>query len=70
MSTAPQARLALSTPLNPRPPPRRPSPPPQQAMDVTKVQLQAGEEIRGAFIFVGDKSSNNGMDNPVCAMVR
>lgn len=39
-------------------------------MDVAKVQLQAGEEIRGAFIFVGDKSSNNGMDNPVCAMVR
>lgn len=33
------------------------------------MQLRAGEEIEGAFLFVGDKSTNNGMDNKACAIV-
>lgn len=36
---------------------------------VSKVQLRVGEEIEGAFLFVGDKSTNNGMDNKACAIV-
>ncbi|KAL4853807.1 hypothetical protein ACK3TF_005288 [Chlorella vulgaris] len=35
---------------------------------VSSVQLTTGESAKGAFIFVGDEASNNGMDNPVCAM--
>ncbi|PRW61614.1 chitin [Chlorella sorokiniana] len=35
---------------------------------VSKVQLRSGEEIKGAFLFVGDKSTNNGMDNKACAI--
>lgn len=37
---------------------------------MTKVQLQVGEKVEGAFLFVGDDPSNNGLDNAVCAMVR
>lgn len=41
----------------------------QTKTKVSKVQLRAGEEIEGAFLFVGDKSTNNGMDNKACAIV-
>lgn len=41
----------------------------QTKTKVSKVQLRAGEEIKGAFLFVGDKSTNNGMDNKACAIV-
>lgn len=43
--------------------------PPQSKTKVSKVQLRAGEDIEGAFLFVGDKSTNNGMDNKACAIV-
>ena len=52
-----------------------PPPPPftrpllQASTTVTSVQLQTGETVEGAFIFLGESGSNNGMDNPVCAMV-
>ncbi|KAL4424145.1 hypothetical protein ABPG75_001446 [Micractinium tetrahymenae] len=36
-------------------------------LSVTSIQLTAGENTTGAFIFVGDSSDNNGMANPVCA---
>jgi hypothetical protein len=41
----------------------------QASTTVTSVQLQTGETVEGAFIFLGESGSNNGMDNPVCAMV-
>ena len=44
--------------------------PVQASTNVTSVQLQTGESVEGAFIFLGESGSNNGMDNPVCAMVR
>ena len=42
----------------------------QEQMSISSIQLTVGAEVKGAFIFVGDASTNNGMDNPVCAMVR
>jgi hypothetical protein len=71
------ARLGLagaSMPLPRRPLSPCPHPPPplcvQERSSVTSVQLTVGESVEGAFLFVGDASSNNGLDNPVCAMVR
>lgn len=65
-------RLPPDAPSPPALAPRPCSPPPaaQTTTSVSKVRLQAGESVEGAFLFVGDLSTNNGMDNPVCAMVR
>ena len=39
------------------------------ATAVTGVYLVSGEDQAGLFAFVGNATTNNGMDNPVCAQV-
>ena len=40
----------------------------QDPMDVTNVQVIVGHDAT-VFMFVGMDVTNNGMNNPVCAMV-